>query len=858
MQGVGLARLRATAERLRAAATYERWAQARRAPVDQNLVLYEAFGGNGMLCNPEAIFRGLLAAPDMQHLRHVWVLTDPGEFPQTVAEFAGDDRVRFVGRGSAEYERALSRAKYVVNNATFPEQFGKRDGQIYLNTWHGTPLKAMGYDIPDGVLDTRNVVRNFLAADYLLAPNAITAEMYLSAYRMRNVFQGAVIEQGTPRIDRQFCSAEQRRLIRDRLVARGLDLRDEQQIVLYAPTLKGSFYTPDNDVAALAELVGALTQRLDPDRHRVLLKVHQRVYRHALDRPDIRPFLVPNDLPTNDVLAVTDTLITDYSSTFIDYLASGRPVLFYAPDMAEYLESRGAFTIPVAEWPGPVCTDVDELARWLGGIGSGGAHDPQAGYAERYRAAREQLVAGEDGKATERVIDIVFRGNPTGLPLRRADTDGRTTVLMHLGALLPNGITSSALALLDSIDHERFDVSVTFPLPKRAERVAVVQRLHPSVRVLPRFGAINGFRPRTRALLAVRWRTAAQHRRSVERGRGPLRDEWVRCFGDSRFDHVVDFSGYAPFWIKLFTARRGGTLSVWQHNDMLAESTSPGRSEWLRASLKAVFALYRYADRIVSVAEPLTAINEASLRRYAPQATFTFAHNTINVERIHRLAYGPEPGAAATIPVSGGLRAALQGLVARYGPRTVRAEIAAVATAAEVLPARPGGVRTFITAGRLSAEKNHERLIRAFHLVKADFPETRLVILGRGGLRAELQGLIRDLGLEQSVVLAGQQANPYVLFAAADCFVMSSDYEGQGIVLLEAQVLGLPIVTTAFGAVRGALAEGHGRVVPLTVEDLAEGMRAFLRGEVAAAPFDAEEYNRRALAEFYRAIGAAS
>jgi glycosyltransferase involved in cell wall biosynthesis len=87
---------------------------------------------------------------------------------------------------------------------------------------------------------------------------------------------------------------------------------------------------------------------------------------------------------------------------------------------------------------------------------------------------------------------------------------------------------------------------------------------------------------------------------------------------------------------------------------------------------------------------------------------------------------------------------------------------------------------------------------------------------------------------------------------------MSSDYEGQGIVLLEAQTLGLPVVSTAFGAVSGALSEGQGLVVPLSVEGLAEGMRAFLRGEVAPPSFDYVAYNRNALGEFYRAIGAAA
>jgi glycosyltransferase involved in cell wall biosynthesis len=76
-------------------------------------------------------------------------------------------------------------------------------------------------------------------------------------------------------------------------------------------------------------------------------------------------------------------------------------------------------------------------------------------------------------------------------------------------------------------------------------------------------------------------------------------------------------------------------------------------------------------------------------------------------------------------------------------------------------------------------------------------------------------------------------------------------------VILEALILGLPIVTTAFDTVRGALPDGYGIVVRKSDDALAEGMREFLRGNVPAKPFDAAAYNREAMDEFYRAIGAA-
>jgi CDP-glycerol glycerophosphotransferase len=74
--------------------------------------------------------------------------------------------------------------------------------------------------------------------------------------------------------------------------------------------------------------------------------------------------------------------------------------------------------------------------------------------------------------------------------------------------------------------------------------------------------------------------------------------------------------------------------------------------------------------------------------------------------------------------------------------------------------------------------------------------------------------------------------------------------------LLEALVLGLPVVTTAFDSVSGALPPGTGLVVERSTAALAKGLAAFLRGEVPAPPFDAGTYDREATEEVYRAIGA--
>lgn len=250
-------------------------------------------------------------------------------------------------------------------------------------------------------------------------------------------------------------------------------------------------------------------------------------------------------------------------------------------------------------------------------------------------------------------------------------------------------------------------------------------------------------------------------------------------------------------------------------------------------SLTEVVTLYRQYDHLVSVSPTLSTINRRKLSAYADPEKFTFALNAADAEHI--------------------LCASSQDL-----RETVRdPDTGMTPPWADALLA-DDQVTTFVSVGRLSPEKNQARLIRAFSRVHRTTPTTRLVLVGDGPLRGELQSLVTNLGLEQSVILTGEQRNPYAIMAAADCFGLSSDYEGQPMVILEALVLGLPIVTVEFESVKNALPAGFGLVVPQTDEDLAQGLIAFLNGEVPSGKFDHAAYTRRALNQFHTAIGAAS
>ncbi|MGI9156272.1 MAG: CDP-glycerol glycerophosphotransferase family protein, partial [Marmoricola sp.] len=546
----------------RTAARYAGW---RKDPIVPGTVLYESYFGNGVLDNPEAIFRYLLDQPDQQHLRHIWVLDDVEAHPQVTAEFAGDARVGFVGIATPEYLHAMATSQYLVNNATFPQEFAKRPGQTYVNTWHGVPLKRMGYDMPGGGLLARNVSRNFLQADYLVSANPFMTEtMYRRGYRLQGIFRGCVVEEGQPRLDRQVQAMRDPAAVVAQVEARGVAVGG-RKIVLFAPTWRGdSFGDPHVNAAELVRTVQQLQKQVGSE-YVVLLKTHQAVHNAVRNRLGETTFLVPNDIPTNLLLGVADLLVTDYSSIFFDYLVTGRPIVHYVPDLDDYEVTRGLY-LDQDELFGPFAKSIPELAEQvleaLAGDGTSALSVKGA----------KQLSAKDDGSATARLVDLVFRGaDESGFTVHRDFGTEKETVLIYLGSMMSNGIMTSALNLLHNLDYDTYDVTAFWAFSRGRDRARNAGFVDPRVRVVPRATVMLGTPRQVRRLESQMLNKGLPETLSSSH-LAYWREEWQRLFGHAEFDHLIDFSGYGCYSPFLFSAAPGNPRkSIWLHNDMVAD-----------------------------------------------------------------------------------------------------------------------------------------------------------------------------------------------------------------------------------------------------------------------------------------------
>lgn len=826
------------------------------SPIKSKTIFYESYSGNGMLCHPEALFRHFLDHPDMENFTHIWVLNDFERYKQVITEFKDSRNVKFVKYLSKEYYRFLFTSEFLINNVSFPAQFVKRDKQIYINTWHGIPLKKMGYDIKGRAVDSKNVVRNFLASDYIIsASKKMTETMYLDAYKLRNIYEGSIIEAGSPRTDHQFGTDESKREVLAELARHGID-SDGRKVVLYAPTWKGSsYFNPHSDATSIANLVEKLEHGLDSKKYRVLIKAHQ-VVSEAMDQvPELKKHLVPNTIPTNKILSVSDVLITDYSSIFFDFLNENKPIFFYTPDLENYKQYRDVYFAP-SELPGPVLSSELQLIESINSFTSLDLMPQQI--RDNFSRFKAEFTTHDDGRVSERVANVLLNGPHGSRSGNDLAISTKQKVLIYAGGMIPNGITTSVLNLLDNIDYDQFDVTVLCPFSEKPEIQHNFEQINANARVLFRFGSFNGSYLSNRIRNSVlkkgdgHWAARSKYQRNL------WRMEWLRCFGNANFDHVIDFSGYTPFWGLLFLNGRSKHKSIWLHNDLVADAQrSIKGNKPLKDGLYATFSIYKYFDNLVSVSQGLSEINELSLRQWAPHASFLWSSNTVNPKKIRAQANGSsaehQRSDASNMMTFELEKSDIMGnLVMKMlgenpsNPCSLRTD--------QESQSSPDKFFTYFSAGRLSPEKNHERLIRAFHVVHRKNPRTRLVIAGEGPLRSQLESLIIELGLTQSVKLVGHTNNPYQLMRYADVFVLSSDYEGQPMVLLESLVLGLPVITTSFGSVKGALPVDTGTIVEPTVDALADEMLHEAMNPSKRFEFDVNDYNRRAIAEFNKIV----
>ena len=802
--------------------------------VQDNVVLYESFWGRGIVDNPHAIFSYLLSEPKYSHLKHVWVLDDFEANQRIIKKYKKFSNVSFVMYESKEYLETLATAKYLINNVTFKPYFVKRDEQVYINTWHGTPLKSMGYEQVGGNLTSNNMVRNFLLADYLISANETMTNMYLDSYKLRGLYPGKIIEDGYPRNDFLF-QTDKAEFLKE-LEAEGIHVDPNKKIILYAPTWREAssnvaVVNPDEFI----EFKNCIEKHINSDEYQLLIKPHQYVYQQLKHMDEYKNMFIPATIDANQLMSIVDVMVSDYSSIFLDYLATGKPVVFYIPDLETYRAVRG-LKIGVEDLPGFASSELEEVAEFLGDIDT-----RQKEYEEKYADVKEKIAKYDNGEVTKRLADLVFEGSFSGKSITTSSK--KPKLLLSSAKMLDNGITNSFLNLLSMIDYDKFDVTVylTQDSRKNAALDARVENLRKEIRVLLRKGPISASLDEEIRREFCIYLSREKTKKFVDRiyPHQVSKREFKRAFGFAEFDYIVEFNGYSPINASMFSAGNAIHKCIWLHNDIKADMnrTVNGKKPLLR-NMNYVTSIYNKFDRLVSCGESVMEVNKKKLGASDTKDKFTYAKNIVDIERIENCIKDD-----SVFEMNG----------KKYWPNeNIPSEVNAYSMDLVELPS--DDEISFVSCGRLSTEKNHTSLIKAFRKFHKETPKSKLYIVGEGPLRPNLEAEIKEYGLEDSVILTGIVRNPFAIMRRCNCFVLPSHHEGLPMVLLEARSCGLPIIVSDFSTVSSSLYPDGQLLIKQTPESIYNALCEFRDGNIPVCNFDLEQYNKEAYEEFENAI----
>ncbi|QXJ23758.1 CDP-glycerol glycerophosphotransferase family protein [Actinomadura graeca] len=358
-----------------------------RSPLTE-MVVFDSYGASQYSCNPRAIYEEL--ARSHPGLECVWVSTD--------GQFTVEGDARTVMSGSRDHYRALARARYIVTNFGLPAGFAKRSGQTYMQTWHGTPLKRMGYDLAEMPYKRTEKV-DWIAHevprwDVLLSPNALTSDVMRRAFR----FDGEIQEIGYPRND-VLSSPDFGRL--GQLVRERLGIPAGKKVVLYAPTWRDDLHhSPGRRAFSLELDVETLRRALGGD-HVLLVRPHHLITER--DRLPVDDFVIDVSRYPDiaDLYLAADVLVTDYSSAMVDFACTGRPMLFYTYDLERYRDHVRGLTIDFeAEAPGPLLATSADVVEALLAI-----DEIQDVYVDAYDTFFDKYCPHDDGKASARAVE---------------------------------------------------------------------------------------------------------------------------------------------------------------------------------------------------------------------------------------------------------------------------------------------------------------------------------------------------------------------------------------------------------------------------------------------------------------------
>lgn len=373
-------------------------------PVRKDVVLFESNLGRNYTGNPRAVYEEMVRRGLDRKYKLVYVMED--------FNFKLPGRGKTVARLRTAYYYYLAVAGTYVVDTRMPKGTKKRKECLYIQTWHGTPLKKLALDMKDvdmaGVSDIKTYHKEFTDDaknwDILISQNAFSTKIFRRAFD----FKKEILEIGYPRNDVLIRKNNPQEILK---LKKKLGLPTDRRILLYAPTWRDDEYTDKGNYRFNPSLDFAYMKNSLEGEYALIVKYHYLI-RDAVDWSSYKGFIynfgAKEDI--SELYLVSDALITDYSSVMFDYCILRRPIYFYVYDLEKYRENlRGFYFDLEKEAPGALSKKTEELVLDIldGDASEGGIKNA---YKEKYDSFCRKYCHRDDGKAAYRLTQRIIRG----------------------------------------------------------------------------------------------------------------------------------------------------------------------------------------------------------------------------------------------------------------------------------------------------------------------------------------------------------------------------------------------------------------------------------------------------------------
>lgn len=513
-----------------------------------NNALFEANHGK---TNSGNMFALAIELASRQNFKIYWASKNPIS-AQKMFEFYGISNIEVIEHLSYEYGNIMATAELLFSDNTFYPFFSKREGQRYINTWHGTPLKTLGEDIKGEETSFGNIVKNMLQVDNMYFSNRHTADHHLSSLDLDGVLNTNVYIAPSPR-NSSFFNRNHAEKIKE------TEQLQEKKVFVYLPTYRGkSSGANDEGADKIRELLNNFVSIL-PENYIIYYKLHPiDTQKLSISSEDERIRKIPEEYELYDFLSVTDGLITDYSSVMFDYALSDMPIYLYTYDQEEYFSERGTY-LDINDLPFPRFTESEKLIKEM------------SNSRENLTEFKSKFAPYDNKNGAKEIIDhVLFKTNSANME-KYNSYNGKPNVYIMGGSLWANGVTSALKNVIDNIDlNKRNYILLVDSNNFKQSDIGRYLFFDDRIKVYPYKG--YAMRSNFEDTLVKKYESGKDlSSAEFKHVKSAFNREINRIFGLNAPDYFIHFSGYEIKFAEFTIFMEQTKTIMYVHNDMFKE-----------------------------------------------------------------------------------------------------------------------------------------------------------------------------------------------------------------------------------------------------------------------------------------------